>query len=162
MMVITARNEKELQRLVAQIAYRVKKEVIHTFLAEMGIKRLEAILAQAKLNRETKGHNDYTALAEVWLDNRRRIGMTTTTTPVTNPFRHGSKLHDIFNFMADGSEHSLNAITDAGYFPGAAGNPLYRRRTSSAIRTIRAKMEEKNVGTVRCVGLHGNYKLVIR
>ena len=64
--------------------------------------------------------------------------MTMKTTICTrNPYRLGSKLHHIFNFMADGNVHTLVAITNAAYFPGAGNEPLYRRRVSSALRTIR-------------------------
>lgn len=65
--------------------------------------------------------------------------MTTDTNVTTkNPYRTGSKLHAVFNFIADGTTHTLEEITDAAYFPGASRrSPLRRRRTASALRTIR-------------------------
>jgi len=57
----------------------------------------------------------------------------------TNPYRTGSKLHSIFNFISDGSPHTLVDITNAAYFPGAGNVTMYRRRTSSALRTIRSR-----------------------
>ena len=67
--------------------------------------------------------------------------MMTTDSNVTtkNPYREGSKLHSVFNFIADGENHTLNEITDAAYFPGARNQPMNRRRTSSALRTIRQR-----------------------
>ncbi len=56
-----------------------------------------------------------------------------------NPYRTGSKLHTIFNFIADGETHTLDAIADAAYYPGAGRLPLNRRRTASALRTIRQR-----------------------
>jgi len=54
-----------------------------------------------------------------------------------NPFRVGSKMQKVFHFLADGEYHSIQAITNAVYFPGAGSRALYRRRVASSIRTIR-------------------------
>ena len=71
------------------------------------------------------------------LQGKRSETMTSRTFPI-NPYRHGSKLHTIFNSLADGMRHSIEFLTDAAYFPGAGNRPIYRRRVASAIRTIRA------------------------
>jgi hypothetical protein len=96
---------------------------------------LERILEAAAHHRRTVGHNNYTALAELWNQVRRET-MTSELFPI-NPFREGSKISTVFNFLADGERHSITAITDAAYFPGAGQRALYRRRVASAIRTIR-------------------------
>ena len=63
----------------------------------------------------------------------------TTDSNVTmkNPYRTGSKLYVILNFIADGRPHTLEEITEVAYFFSANLQTLYRRRTSSALRTIR-------------------------
>ncbi len=60
---------------------------------------------------------------------------------VSNPYRFGSRLHIIFSFMSDGKYHVLENITQAAYFLGAGRRSLYRRRTASALRTIRRRPE---------------------
>lgn len=60
-----------------------------------------------------------------------------TNVTTQNPYRTGSKLHTIFNFIADGEAHTLEAIADAAYFPGAGRVAIRRCRTASALRTIR-------------------------
>ncbi len=60
---------------------------------------------------------------------------------VSNPYRFGSRLHIIFDFMSDGQYHVLKSITEAAYFLGAGRLSLYRRRTASALRTIRRRPE---------------------
>jgi hypothetical protein len=122
---INVRTEKELQRLVSQIALRVKEEVIHTFLSEMSIQRLEAIIEKAKENRRTRDHNDYTALAEVWRNEERRMTIDTNVT-TQNPYRAGSKLHSIFNFIADGEHHTLGASSP--HCVSTANDPPASRR----------------------------------
>lgn len=54
-----------------------------------------------------------------------------------NPYRYGSKINLVFHSLADGEAHTIEAITDGAYFPGAGSRALYRRRVASAIRTIR-------------------------
>lgn len=49
------------------IAAEVRKQVLHTMLANIGIDALERIVAKAKENQKTVGHYDYKPLAE-WLD----------------------------------------------------------------------------------------------
>ncbi len=56
-----------------------------------------------------------------------------------NPYRVGSKLHAIFEFISDGKPHSLRSITEGTCFAGASNKPLYLRRTASALRTIRSR-----------------------
>jgi hypothetical protein len=62
------------------------------------------------------------------------------TTP--NPFRVGSNLRTIFKFIADGYPHELDSIAFTIYGYQAYGHSLHgrllRRRTASALRTIRA------------------------
>lgn len=61
------------------------------------------------------------------------------TTP--NPFRAGTKLWRIFDYMADDKPHCLQDITHKAYGLRLLSGPLaklYRRRTASALRTIRA------------------------
>ncbi len=64
-----------------------------------------------------------------------------TRVEVENPFRKGSKLWDIFRFMADGERHSIEDLVESIYGPGTQmchWTPT-RRRMASALRTIRAK-----------------------
>lgn len=136
-MIISIRGEKELQRLVAQISLRIRRDMISVFLSEMGIQRLEAVLDKAKLNRQKQGHNDYDSLATVWLEERKKVSEFRRSVIISNPYRTGSKLFDIFFFMADGERHSLVDITNAVYSVGAGNNSLFRRRVASALRTIR-------------------------
>lgn len=63
--------------------------------------------------------------------------MTTNLFESKNPYRVGSKLHHIFHLLADGAPHTLVDITEAVYHPGAGYRPIFRRRVSSALRTIR-------------------------
>ncbi len=65
--------------------------------------------------------------------------MTTSTITMLNPYRVDSKLYNIFEFMKDGAWYSLLDITYAAYCPDplAGAVVLYRRRTASALRTIR-------------------------
>ena len=80
---------------------------------------------------------------------------------MTNPFRTGSKLGEIFEFMSDGLDHHLRDITEAAYRSvGVGDSPLFQRRVASALRTIRClpgiDVEfESNVS-----GYQGKYKLV--
>ncbi len=67
---------------------------------------------------------------------------TGTRIEMKNPFRANCKLHKIFECLADGEEHYLEEITKAAYpldhkSPYLA--PILRRRTASALRTIRSK-----------------------
>lgn len=137
MIVIRCEDHADMQRLVSQIALRVKREVIHTFLSDIGIQRLEAILEEAKENRRKVGHNNYTTLATVWLEEKKMTTTQLTKITVPNPYRKDSKTSKIFNFMADGVPHTLNAIVDAVYFPTACRLSLRRRRVASTLRTIR-------------------------
>ena len=52
-----------------------------------------------------------------------------------NPFRYGSKLHEIFFHISDGNWYTLKEITEGIHY---LADSLDRRRTSSALRTIRA------------------------
>lgn len=54
-----------------------------------------------------------------------------------NPFRTSSKLYLIFDFMSNGDLHSLDRVTELIYGFAQRNNVLYRRRTASALRTIR-------------------------
>lgn len=54
-----------------------------------------------------------------------------------NPYRLGSKLHDVYKYLQDGSSFTLVDLTNAVYFPGAGSRALYRQRVASAMRTIR-------------------------
>jgi len=56
---------------------------------------------------------------------------------VINPFRTSSKLHEIFDFMSDGNLHGLDRITELIYGYEGSRKFVYRRRTASALRTIR-------------------------
>ena len=56
---------------------------------------------------------------------------------VENPYRAGSKLHKIYEFMADGKRHSLEEITYECYGLRANSVTFLKRRTASALRTIR-------------------------
>jgi hypothetical protein len=59
-----------------------------------------------------------------------------------NPFREHSKLHDTFEFMADGEWHTLSDIAfhvyRHDYRPRLATDQVTCRRVGSALRTIRA------------------------
>ncbi len=130
---------------MTQIACRVGKEVIHTFLSEIGIQRLEAILTRAKDNRSVTGSNDYLSLASVWA--KERLPMAPDFTIKTpNPYRVGSKLFDIFVILSDGEAHTLVDLTHRVYVAGSGNNPIYRRRVASAIRTIRRRRCGVDVG----------------
>lgn len=63
-----------------------------------------------------------------------------TTLESKNPYRESSKLHSIYHFLSDGAPHTLVDITETAYFPGAGMIAMYRRRVSSAIRTIRSML----------------------
>ncbi|KKN68081.1 hypothetical protein LCGC14_0455350 [marine sediment metagenome] len=54
-----------------------------------------------------------------------------------NPYRVNSRLHAIFNFIADEELHTLAEIVNAVYYVGADKFLLNRRRTASALRTMR-------------------------
>lgn len=54
-----------------------------------------------------------------------------------NPYREGSKLHDIFNLIADGKSHTIEEIAAAVY-PSEDVCTYHRRRVASALRTIRS------------------------
>lgn len=133
-MLINLQSEEELQRFVAQVAIRVKTEIVHTFLSEIGIQRLEAVLEKAKQNNHTIGHNDYTSLAQVWLEERKDMSIIDIT---DNPFRPFTKLFNIFQFLSGGGSHTLVDITNSVYYHGAGTKSIFRRRVSSALRTIR-------------------------
>lgn len=162
MILVRLESSEDLHQLIDRVAFLAKREVLHTILSDIGIDTLEALIEKARENQRNMGHCDYTSVAEEWLKLRRKtMALIVSNNQATlNPFRSGSKLHDIFNFLSDGAVRSLNAITEAGYFPGASGNPVYRRRTSSALRTIRANLERRNVGTV--AHFNEGYKIVIR
>lgn len=61
--------------------------------------------------------------------------MATNKINTKNPYRIGSQLHNIFQFMADGNPHTLEDITKAIY---PYSITMWRRRVSSALRTIRS------------------------
>ncbi len=63
-----------------------------------------------------------------------------TVIKIPNPYRDGSNLHNVFHFLADGLWHPITRITNAVYFVGAGSQQILRRRTASAIRTIRRDM----------------------
>ena len=65
-----------------------------------------------------------------------------------NPFRTSSRLHNIFSLLADEKVHTLRALTQAGWGGSYDAHPGSRRRTSSAIRTIRATLRKKDIGTI--------------
>ena len=89
--------------------------------------------------------------------------MTTTTQkpPVANPFRKYSKLHAIFHFMVDTKPHTLAVITDVVCGPGAGVRGENRRRTSSAIRSVRKIMEGRGMGVIDYSALTEEYRLTL-
>ena len=56
-----------------------------------------------------------------------------------NPFRVGTKLYRIFEYMKDGEYHTLQDITQAAYSISCSYHfcPTDYRRVGSALRTIR-------------------------
>lgn len=92
--------------------------------------------------------------------------MTTSKIGIRNPFRRSSKLYYIFEFMKDGAWHDLKDITEMAYgsasrdilFAGAV--PLFRRRTASALRTIRKDLGV-GVGVMSYNNLIHSYRMVI-
>lgn len=60
-------TEKEIRQV-----HRLKTEVAHTILAEVGEPILTAVLDELRKNRKEKGESDYTSLAEIWLLARER------------------------------------------------------------------------------------------
>ena len=73
---------------------------------------------------------------------------------VKNPYRVGSKLHKIYEIMSDGKWHDLEGITEEVYGYLNHRVVLYRRRTASALRTIRRKQ-----GGLCLTWWNGAYKL---
>lgn len=61
-----------------------------------------------------------------------------STVTISNPFRVGTKLHRIFEYMKDSNYHSLVDITSVAYNYEGTPAPLACRQVGSALRTIRA------------------------
>lgn len=49
--------------------------VVHAIFASIGIEDMEKIIARAKENQGKLGHNDYTSLAELYLELLRQRGV---------------------------------------------------------------------------------------
>jgi len=65
-MTVSDVTTEELNIIAQRVAVIVKRKVVHTFLSEVGIGKLEQIVRAAKRNRLVFGHNNYTALANLW------------------------------------------------------------------------------------------------
>ena len=50
-----------------RIAHAVTHEVVYTIFADLSVEVLKEVVDLAKKNRETKGHSDYTSLADLYV-----------------------------------------------------------------------------------------------
>ena len=127
---------------------------------------LEDLVQGVREHQEHLNDLDYTATEKEWQDLRKAVKnvmeLTTTTTgllPNKNPYRTGTQLHDLFELMKDGRARTLHYIIDEMFDPQEV--PIYRgRRVASALRTIRAYLRKKGLGTIRYEGPIRSYRML--
>jgi len=83
-----------------------------------------------------------------------------------NPYRINTKLHNLFELMKDGTPRTLPAITNSlddfaipgespQFFCRYARNQVNRRRTASALRTIRRYLKQTACGDL----VYGEFRI---
>ena len=76
-----------------------------------------------------------------------------------NPYRINTKLHNLFELMKDGTPRTLTAITDSlDYLAIPRESPPHqvsRRRTASALRTIRRYLKQTACGNL----VYGEFRI---